>query len=246
MKNFYGDTDKMPANTQRILKKIQDSSDIKEKRKYIFRLSRLLEKESADEIKKRIRCSTNIIEIEECHFQLWCKELDRSLENLLDIVHNCADERKVGEAILYIGDEKYFEATNVLISLLSSPNSFIRNTAALSLGKIPSPKILFPIIKSIKDNPNNCESLVCPLWEIDCTEAIELLVDLFIKKETAPLFRINVIRCFEKESVKSLTSEIKEKCCKKIKIAINSKNTQSSIEELEMLYEYMDKTPVAE
>lgn len=244
MKNIFGETDEMPTNTQEILLKIHNSTDMKEKRKYVSRLSRLLEKESAGELKERLESSNDTVEIEECRFHLWCKELDRSLENLLDVIHDCNDERKVMEAILAIGDEKYFDATNMLVSLLSSSNSFFRDTAALSLSKIPTQDILLPVIKAIKDNPDNCESLVSPLQEIDCTEAIELLIDLFIKKEKSPLFRINVIHCFKRGAVKRLTLEIKNMCCERITKATNNTNIESNMEQLEMLYEWVSKTQV--
>ena len=246
MKIIFWGTNKMPINTQEVLLKIHNSRDTKEKRKYVFRLSRLLKKESADELKERLDSSNDTVEIEECRFHLWCKELDRSLENLLDVIHKCNDERKVMEAIRAIGDEKYFDATNMLVSLLSNSNSFFRNTAALSLSKIPTQDILLPVIKAIKDNPDNCESLVYPLQEIDCTEAIELLIDLFIKKEKSPLFRINVILCFKRGAVKRLTLEIKKMCCEKLTKAISNTNIESNLEQLEMLYEWVSKTEVVE
>lgn len=234
----------MAKSVQELLNIIRDSKDLKERRRATMSLSRLLEKETCPALRIRIQNSTDEVELKEAKFQLWRKELDRSLESLLDIIHNCDDEDKVDEAILAIGDQGYKEAIDTLVDLLgTTSNSHIRDAIALSLREMPDQKKTYkPLIRAIRENPDDCETLIYALQVFDCSEAAEFLVDLFIAKPNAPVARISILGCFEEGAISKIRNEVKETCCVKIQNAIKSTGDENNAEELKELLKWVMRT----
>lgn len=69
-----------------------------------------------------------------------------------------------------------------LIENLRSPDGKTRNTAALDLMDSADPRAVQPLIDAIREpaNENNRGTLVYALGEFDCSDHIDLLVDLVL------------------------------------------------------------------
>jgi len=72
---------------------------------------------------------------------------------------------------------------------------------------------------------------------LDCTDAIELLVDLFISEDNAPLLRISVLECIRCDAVRHISTETLRKCICKIESAIQKTGDSDNLGELEELCE---------
>jgi len=125
-----------------------------------------------------------------------------------------------------------------LIGLLKCENKSIRNAAALALENIPTQIALEPLIEAIKKDPDNCQMLTAPLSVIDCTVAVEFLVELFIKKTDAPIARLHILACFKSGAIKKITPEV----AKKIKIKLtNAFDKYKEDRDIKALYELIKR-----
>ena len=216
---------------------LNESRDEHEKWKARICLERVFAKKTILELKCIVKSFSNEIIKRQAKFEIWRRKLDRTVENLLKIIHHCDDEYKIGEAITELGRQKFSDATDIFIDLLKSKSSVIRTCAALALLNNPTQKAFRPLLMAIKKHKENCAAFVHALEVLDCHTTAEFLVDLFISKPDAPMVRINIIDCFEGNAISGISSKIGKRIKSKISKAIQKSNDDTDKYELRRFYE---------
>jgi hypothetical protein len=225
------------ADIDHIFLILHDSMDEHEKWKARIRLERVLAKKTIPELKCIVKTFSNEIIKRRAEFEIWRRKLDRTVENLLKIIHHCDDEDKIGEATKELGRQKFSDAIDLFIDLLKSKSSVIRTCAALALLDNPNQKAFRPLLRAIKKHKENCAVFVHALEVLDCNTAAEFLVDLFISKPDAPMVRINIIDCFESGAISRIPAKIGKKIKAKIFKAIRKSKDDTDKYELRRFYE---------
>jgi hypothetical protein len=224
------------TSLEELLAIYNNSDNAKIRRKTFLLISEYLKRISIPDLTIIIERSKDISVIKEAKFQLWLKKLDKSPDVLLEIIRNCDDEDKVCAVIYELVDQGYKAVANQLINLLASANATLRNCASVALREIPTQMALKPLISAIRNHPDNCESLIYSLQTLDCSDATELLVDLFISNSNTPMVRIEIIDCFKEGAIRQIPKTIKYNCCLKIEKAIEQRANEDDIAQLKELY----------
>lgn len=182
------------------------------------------------------KSSRNKVINRSAQLEIWWRKLDRTPKSLLKIINHCNDEDKISEAVIELGKQKYKGAIDLFINLLKNKSSSVRTSAAIALNENPVQKAFLPLIRAIKKHKEHCSAFVFALEKLNCTEATEFLVDLFIAKPNAPIVRINIIECFEVGAVTTISSKIGRKIKTKISNAIRESKNKEDKYELRKFY----------
>ena len=169
--------------------------------------------------------------------EIWKRKLDRKPENLFKIVHKSKNQDMICEAVKELGKQKNKKALSLFIDLLKNKNPSIRTCAAIALANNPTQKAFQPLINAIKKHEESCSEFIYALEALDCHTEVEFLVDLFISKPNAPMVRINIIECFEGNSIKSIPLETGGKIKTSISNAIRKSKDKTDKYELHRFYE---------
>ena len=223
---------------EQLLEIIQRTSDEKEKRRAKLYLWHMMESWSDKQLQQSL---VNGIEIEKenADFHLWRRYLDTSLDNLLDIVHNSQDNDKIHEALFTIGNKKYYQAIDILITLLndSTPDNYVvRNAVAYSLHQLEDDKAFPALVAQLKKYPDYSESIVYALGVFDCSSIVIELVDLFIAYPEAPYERALIRVCFNSSAMGKISADKRTECLLKIDLAMQESKSEDNTDELEHFY----------
>ena len=215
----------------------------KEKRKAHFAIVKYLEKALIPELREIVKATENELIKKHAEIELWWREFDKKPENLLKLIQTSNDKEKLGLAITELGNLKCRDAVSTLIGFLEDID--LRDPAALALRKMPTQEACEPLIQAIKRYPDGAECLLYALQVLDCSEAAELLVELFISKPNAIVVRDDIFVCFAGKSVKSIPKQVKDACCSKVLKAIKESQDQSNTKELRQFYEVLSQVEEA-
>jgi hypothetical protein len=207
----------------------------RDKRKAHFAIIKLLEKVSLPELKEIVGVAKDEFIKKQAEVEFWWREFDKKPANLLELIQTSDDKDKIGNAIIELGNLKCKEAVNTLIGFLDDVE--LRNPAASALRKMPTQEAFEPLVQSIKKHPDGAECLLYALEVLDCSDAAELLVDLFISKPDAIVVRDDIYGCFESKAVKLIPKDIKNSCCSKLREAIENASSKVDAKELGQLLE---------
>jgi HEAT repeat protein len=211
----------------------------REKRKAQFAIIKLLEKVSLPELKEIVGTAKDEFIKEQAEVELWWRKFDKNPKNLLNFIRTSNDKNKIGNAIIELGNLKCRDAVSTLIGFLDDID--LRDPAASALRKMPTQEAFRPLVQSIKRYPNGAECLLYALQVLDCSDAAELLVDLFILKPDAPAVRDAIFVCFAKKAVKRIPKQVKDACRSKIMSAMKESQDQSNTKELRQFYEVLSQ-----
>ena len=211
----------------------------KEKRKAHIAIRKYVEKAQPFELREIIKATENAFIRRQVEIELWWREFDKKPENLLELIQTSNDKNKIVNAVIELGNLKCRDAISMLISFLDDID--LRDSAAMALRQMPTQEAFEPLIKSIKQYDDGVECLLYALQVLDCSDAAELLVDLFISKPNALAIRDDIYVCFKEKAVKRISKQIKDSCCTKILMAIKESRDRSNTKELSQLFEVLNQ-----
>ncbi len=186
-------------NVPELIDTILHGLDEKEIRKAKMTLWHLMQGWSICELKEFVAANPSKYISELAEWHMWHQNLDTGIDNLLHIIQYETNTDKVCEAIYLIGELKYSQAIGYLTEILvKSDNIAIQDAVAITLTELSQESILPRIMELINERPNNCDSLVSALLNIDCTNIANFLIDLFIAQPKAYYMRLLIIRIIGK------------------------------------------------
>jgi len=215
----------------------------KEKRKVYFAIRKYLENALISELKEIVKATEDEFIKKQAEIELWWREFDKKPEKLLKLIQTSNDKEKIGMAVTEIGNLKCRDAVSTLIGFLEDID--LRDPAALALRKMPTQEACEPLIQAIKRYPDGAECLLYALQVLDCSEAAELLVELFISKPNAIVVRDDIFVCFAEKAVKRIPKQVKDACFSKVLKAIEEAKDQSDTKELRQFYEVLSQVEEA-
>jgi len=228
------------TNWKTLLNSMQRVKDKKHKRRAFIAVRKYLEKASVQELKGIIETTGDKFVRKHAKIQIWWREFDKEPKNLLELIKTSDNKEKINIAIEELGNLKYRDAINTLIGFLGDTE--LRDSSALALRKMPTQEAFEPLVQSIKQNSDGAECLLYALQVLDCSEAAELLVDLFIPAPNAPAVRDDIYVCFSEGAVKRIPKEVKETCCSKLLRATETPQSPTDTKELKQLYDLVNQT----
>ena len=211
----------------------------KEKRKVFRTILKKTEKASIAELDETLNSTNSKLIEKQIKLELWWRSFSKDPEKLLEFIETATDKDKISRAIIELGEIKHRNATNTIIKFLDDMD--LRDSAALALREMPTQEAFKPLIQSIKKNPDGSECLLYALELLDCSDAAELLVDLFILKPNAPVVRYDIYVCFSEGAVKRIPKEVKEVCCSKLLGATEEPRSPNDTKELKQLYDLVNQ-----
>jgi hypothetical protein len=213
---------------------VKYAKDEKAKRRACFAIVTQLEKAPIPELEKIIQSAKDEFIRNRAEIELWWQEFDKKPKNLMKLIQTSNEKEKIQKAVDKLGDLKYWDAVGTLIGFLEDID--LRDSAASALRKMPTQESFEPLVQSIKQHPDGAECLLYALQVLDCSDAAELLVDLFISKPSALIVRYDIYVCFAEKAVKCIPKQIKDRCCSKLLKAIEKSQDLTDTKELEQLY----------
>lgn len=214
---------------------LQSAKEAKEKKQLRMAVQKFIEEASVAELKEISGVAGDEFLRQQAEIELWWKDFEKTPGNLLDVIRDSHNENKIGKAIIKLGNMKCWDSVDVLITFLTVNR--LRDSAALALREMPTQKTLKPIVEAIQRNPDGAECLLYALQVLDCSDAAEFLVELFISKPKALVVRDDIYTCFSKKAVRKVTRPTKVACCSKLAKAIEKSEDQNDIKELKQLYD---------
>jgi len=235
MYDVYGTVKTMNPSIDELLSIIRHSaSRVKVASAKLFLELKLLE-ESNEKLLDRINHSSCEYEVKAARYALWRKGLDESFDGLLDVIHTSSDELQISEAASLLGEKGYAEAVLPLIDLLlHTDSSAIRDGAAFGLRELADQRAFGPLVETLQKYPED-SSLVYALETLDCTDALEPLVDLVISYPNSIMICSSVFECVKNIDIASVPVEIAERCRYKTNEAIYETNGDDKLGSLEHL-----------
>lgn len=213
---------------------LQHASDEKGKRLALANIRRLLERASSAELKEIQSEAEDEFIRQHAELELWWRDVEKEPDSLLKSIQTSDDKKRVEKAITELGNIKYPDAVDIIAGYLNDID--LRDSAALALRQMPSQKVFIPLLHAIKQHPDGAECLLYALQVLDCSDAAEYLVELFISKPNALVVRDDIYVCFFDKAVKQISKKTKEICCAKLLKAIECSPSEDDIEELKKLY----------
>jgi hypothetical protein len=212
----------------------------RDKRRVHFRIIQLLERVSLEELKQIVGAAEDEFLKEQAEVELWWRHFDKKPKNLINLIRTSKNTKKIRNAIIELGNLACRDAISTVIGFLD--NIDLRDAAAMALRKMPTQEAFEPLIQSIRRYPHEGpECLLYALEVLDCSDAAELLVDLFIPEPDAIVVRDDIYRCFESKAVKLIPKDIKTSCCSKLRKAIENASSKDDDRELRQLLELVDQ-----
>ena len=218
---------------------MQCAKDEKHKRRAFIAIRKYLEKALVAELKNIIETTEDKLVKKHAEIQLWWQEFDKEPKNLLELIKTSNNKEKINIAIEELGNLKYRDTVSTLICFLGDIE--LRDSAALALRKMPTQEAFEPLVQSIKQDPGGAECLLYALQVLDCSDAAELLVDLFVSAPNAPVVRDDIYVCFAEKAVKRIPREVKEACCSRLLRATEEPQSPNDTKELEQLYNLVNQ-----
>jgi hypothetical protein len=206
-----------------------------EKRKVFRAILRKAEKDSPLELEEALRNTSSKLITEQVKLELWWRGFPKDPEKLLEFIKTAKDKDKIERVITELGEIKHKGATNTIINYLDDID--LRDAAALFLRDMPTQEAFVPLVEGIKKHPDGSECLLYALEVIDCSDAAELLVDLYISMPNAILAREDICTCFEQKAVKKIPENVKNSCCQKLHKAIENTTNKDDAEDMNRLLE---------